>query len=726
DSSGDLSLFITARPGKERDIGALARDEVRNIILPLIADALEEDRRRAIKDLNVSSPFGSVKADIIAHPMKDDTVAVIFLAKDRLRPIVDEYEHSPVTQDRRIGDLQEELQANRLLLKSKVEEIETANEELKSSNEEMMSMNEELQSANEELTTANEELKNKIDELTLANADLDNFMQSADLAMVVLDRGLRIRHVTEAARRIMPIKSTDQGRSLGEFNVSFGKLDLLDEIHNVIGSGKAIEHTTELDADGKAYFVRITPYFFGEGTVEGASLTVVDISGEVALRQDLVRKSALLNLAMQANKMGFAEFDPDARIAILDDVGADQLGLDGAGSYPAETIFKNVVPEDFERLSAIREDAIKQKKDYTVDYRVAQPEKGTRWYKARGSRIQGADGHHKYAVISIDLTEEIQLRHNLHVESERVKLAMKAGRMGFVELDTESNEITVDRELAKQFGLPGEGIVSLNDLKACILEDDWSLLDENLARAIHENEEYEFDFRIKSDGPDQKWIRTRGLTYQSVDGDKKVVGPTIDVTAAKMAMRHQKALVDEMGHRIKNLFAVIGALVQSAPKANDDVERFAHDLIARIVSLGRAYDLIKTPGEDGRTQLSDLIRSTVEPHVSQQRLTLSGPDVNVAEDHMNTFALVLHELATNATKHGAIRHPDGEIDIGWDKTEDGLVAIHWKETVPDFDAPTEKAGFGTRLIAMGAAQLNGTFERRYSDTGAEVDLVVAL
>jgi len=155
-----------SRPGEERDLGALARSEVRIVVLPLIADAFEEDRRRAIKDIEITTPFGVLRSDIVAHPMRDDTVAVIFLAKDQLQPIVDKYEHVPVTSDRRIADLQEELQTNRLLLKSKVEEIETANEELKSSNEEMMSMNEELQSANEELTTANEELKNKIDELT--------------------------------------------------------------------------------------------------------------------------------------------------------------------------------------------------------------------------------------------------------------------------------------------------------------------------------------------------------------------------------------------------------------------------------------------------------------------------------------------------------------------------------------------------------------------------------
>ncbi|MGR3515311.1 MAG: CheR family methyltransferase [Paracoccaceae bacterium] len=724
DSSGDLSLFIMSRPGDERDLGVLARNEVRNVVLPLVSDAFDEDRRRAIKDIEVTSPFGVIKADIIAHPMKDQTIAVVFIVKDRLKPIIDEFEHVPVTQDRRIADLQEELQANRLLLKSKVEEIETANEELKSSNEEMMSMNEELQSANEELTTANEELKNKIDELTLANADLDNFLQSADLAMVVLDRGMRIRHVTQAAHRFMPIKSSDQGRTLSEFNVAFGTLDLLDEIHHVIITGKPVEHTTDLDADDRAYFVRITPYFFGEGVVEGASLTVVDISGEVALRKDLVRERALLNLTMQSNKMGFGELDFDAKVGVVDAVAAAQFGVDGAGSYPLEDISRHWIPQDHKRATDIREAAFVAGEGFVVEFRIAYPSGETRWYKAHASRFDPAEDRERYAFITIDMTEEMQLRHELAIETDRVKLAMQAGRMGFGELDVESQCYTLDDELAGQLGLPNHDAIPMSDLKERIFEEDQDALDSVLAEAIETGEPYELDFRVLNDGAGHRWLRMRGLRYTSIDGEVKLVGPTLDITAAKAAMRHQETLVDEMGHRTKNLFAVISALVQAAPKANDDVTRFANDLVGRIVSLGRAYDLVKETGEPGSTSLAELIHSTLGPHTSQQAVNIEGPEVHVPEGSINTFALVLHELATNAIKHGAIHHPDGRIDITWDAPEDGKLTIRWKETVPGFKGSTSAPGFGTKLVEMGMMQMDGSFQRRYGPDGADIELVV--
>ncbi len=247
DSSGDLSLFMMSRPGDERSLDRLAREGVYEVVAPLIKDAVSSGERQAMKDVEVASQFGVQVTDIVAHPMMDETVALIFLPKDRLQPIVDQFAVRPVTRDRQIATLQDELRQVRGQLKAKVEEIETANEELKSSNEEMMSMNEELQSANEELTTANEELKNKIDELTLANADLDNFLQSADLSMIVVDRGLKIRHVTDAARRMVPLMRSDEGRSLSEFNIPFGNLNVLEEARKVIETTQSYSVTTELN-----------------------------------------------------------------------------------------------------------------------------------------------------------------------------------------------------------------------------------------------------------------------------------------------------------------------------------------------------------------------------------------------------------------------------------------------------------------------------------------------
>ncbi|MEO1026877.1 MAG: CheR family methyltransferase, partial [Pseudomonadota bacterium] len=345
-SSGDLGLFLLARPGEERDLFSLLRPGIREFAVSLLTDAVKAGKRLAVEDVEVHTSFGHVSTDIIAHPMRDNTVSLIFVVQEPLKPTVKKYAVEPISVDKRVSDLQEQLSLTQLQLKGKVEEIETANEELKSSNEEMMSMNEELQSANEELTTANEELKNKIDELTLANADLDNFLSSADLAMVVVDRSLRIRHVTGAATDILPIRHTDRGRFLTEFNLTFGLDSVSQKILLVMETSTPFAQTTTPDAEGRSFFLRITPFFYKDGAIEGAMITLTDISKEIALRHDLSLESERAMLAMRAGRMGMAELDVDSGAVTIDAVLAKQFELKKSGVLSMEELATNIVPED--------------------------------------------------------------------------------------------------------------------------------------------------------------------------------------------------------------------------------------------------------------------------------------------------------------------------------------------------------------------------------------------
>ncbi|MEM7519687.1 MAG: CheR family methyltransferase [Pseudomonadota bacterium] len=406
DSSGDLSLFLQSRPGEDRNFSTLARDSIRDVAVPLIADAIKRDRKLAIRDIEVVLPYGSQKVDLIAQPMRDQTCALIFLVKDRFQPILDEFEVSPVTPDRRVADLQDELQATRLVLKGKVEEIETANEELKSSNEEMMSMNEELQSANEELSTANEELKNKIDELSLVNADLDNFLQSADLAMIVLDKSMRVRHVTDAARNLVPIMRSDQGRSLTEFNVSFTDFDVIKETRGVLQSGASYSSSTEPSGGGPAVIVRITPYFFHDGTVDGATITMMDISSEAELRREATLQAEKLGLAMEAGRIGFAELNLDRDLVTVDQVVADHLGLSKSGEMTFEDLFVNFDKEDvpvFRRALKMAGDA---GGEYEIDFRINAGDDHPRWVRTRGRSHITPGGDKVVVGPIIDITAE--------------------------------------------------------------------------------------------------------------------------------------------------------------------------------------------------------------------------------------------------------------------------------------------------------------------------------
>ena len=509
---------------------------------------------------------------------------------------VDEYAVAPASRDQRINDLQEDLQATRLLLKSKVEEVETTNEELKSSNEEMMSMNEELQSANEELTTANEELKNKIDELSLANADLANFMQSSDLIMVVLDRSYRIRHLTEAAKRVLPLRSTDRGRSITEFRIHLKEVDLPRAISKVFETSETYEQSTASEDGGKHFLLRITPYFYGDGSIEGATVTLVD------------------------------------------------------------------------------------------------------------------------------LTEIRSLQDDLRVESERLKMAMAAGRMGYADLDVDASTVTVDQALSDQFGLASSGQYSIDEMLVHVDPSHIDLIKDTLKNASENQKSYEIDFRVLLPDQDERWIRTNGLPHRTQDGKTRIVGPTVDITAERQEMLIQELSHQELSHRIKNLFAVINSIISSAPKNNQEVADYADALLARITTLSRAYDLARHSGGTTGVNWHQLLERVLTPHCTENQLSLSGPDAFVSSDKLTTLTLMIHELATNALKYGGFASAEGNLSVSWELSDEKTIDVTWHETIPGFVAHEMDEGFGSRMIKLAAKQLKAKMERSFQDDGMVINL----
>jgi two-component system CheB/CheR fusion protein len=197
-----------------------------------------------------------------------------------------------------VRQLETELVANREYLQSIIEDLEGANEELQSANEEILSSNEELQSTNEELDTAreelqstneelntlNEELRSRNDELSRANGDLTNLLASIHVALVMVTTDLRIRRFTPAAEKILNLIPGDIGRPIAHIkpNIQFPNLEALiaEAIDNV-----AVREREVRDAQGNIYSLRIRPYKSVDNKIDGAVLTLIDVSGARISRQ---------------------------------------------------------------------------------------------------------------------------------------------------------------------------------------------------------------------------------------------------------------------------------------------------------------------------------------------------------------------------------------------------------------------------------------------------------
>ena len=159
----------------------------------------------------------------------------------------------------------------------------------------------------------------------------------------------------------------------------------------------------------------------------------------------------------------------------------------------------------------------------------------------------------------------------------------------------------------------------------------------------------------------------------------------------------QRMLNEELNHRVKNILAVIKSLVSGPVTSGRSIEDYVASLSGRIQALAYAHDQVVRG--DGGGMLADLLAAELGPYRGQgEAVRLDGPSVWLDARAFSVMALMLHELATNAAKYGALSVPEGVVEIGWRVTEDDAAEIIWRERGgPPVHQPT-RAGFGSALI----------------------------
>ena len=181
------------------------------------------------------------------------------------------------------------------------------------------------------------------------------------------------------------------------------------------------------------------------------------------------------------------------------------------------------------------------------------------------------------------------------------------------------------------------------------------------------------------------------------------------------AEERQRTLNLELSHRMKNMLAMVQSIATQTMRTATDLNTAKDVLAGRLIALGNSHDLL-LGGELGATQIESLIQNALRTHEDNSgRFVLEGPTFTVGSKAAMSLSLILHELATNAAKYGALSTAQGKVSVAWDvRAKDGEphCALRWSEHGgPPVTTPT-RTGFGTRLIGRGLA---GSF-------GGEVDL----
>jgi two-component sensor histidine kinase len=243
---------------------------------------------------------------------------------------------------------------------------------------------------------------------------------------------------------------------------------------------------------------------------------------------------------------------------------------------------------------------------------------------------------------------------------------------------------------------------------------------------------YEIDFRIRS-GIDIRWISARGQGDDADIAGRIMFGIFLDVTQRKQAEEANELLAGEMSHRVKNLLHIATALTQITGRSAATKEDMARDLTERLMALGRAQELVRPmPGRKTEAALlGDLISVLLAPYDEKEasvRIRVSVPKTNVGETSSTALALVIHELATNSAKYGALSQPSGTLDVSCNAHDDNDLVVMWTERGgPPVVAPAAAlGGFGSRLMHRSmSAQLGGDIAFDWAVEGVVVALRIS-
>jgi two-component sensor histidine kinase len=309
-------------------------------------------------------------------------------------------------------------------------------------------------------------------------------------------------------------------------------------------------------------------------------------------------------------------------------------------------------------------------------------------------------------------------------DARQLRIATDAAGVALWSWDVDTDEIALDERAHRMWGISkGDGFVTFESLSACIHPLDLDLVRASFTATREIFGPYETDFRILNEGA-VRWISARGRGDDQGIVGRIMFGVFIDVTERKVAEQGREMIANEMSHRIKNIFATVSALTHIAARSASTPAAMAADLVKRLGALSKAKELVRPshPHAPETTELAKLLVALLAVYDKNgtvgDRIHVFVPDISVGDESTTTLALVIHELATNSLKYGALSAKDGTLSLNC-TVENGDVTIVWSERGgPRVAASRGREGFGSTLIKRSIVYgLDGTIDFQWQPDG---------
>lgn len=379
-----------------------------------------------------------------------------------------------------------------------------------------------------------------------------------------------------------------------------------------------------------------------------------------------------------------------------------------------------ILPEDRERLLDDKAAYAAGHGPNTTEMRGRGPGGDLRWFRLTSCSRPAKDGGRLLDGLIVDITESKRLAEQLKEERQRLEQAIELTGLGVFQWNREDPDTVLwSDHLYAMYGIPPQTPITIGSFRELIHPDDLDPLNAavDAAGGVADESDLSLEHRIIRQDGQTRWVLQRLRVRGDAEGLKSIHGTTLDVTERRDAEEWRRLQMREIAHRSKNALTVMMAMVQQAARSSTSVGELSERIVARLEAMAKSQDLASAANGAALTlpQLAeqvlvvfDLARFDIDPRL--EAVVLPG-EVVIAS------ALLLHELATNAVKYGALSAPDGRVALTLEPLADGRVGVEWREHGgPRVSAPGRQ-GFGTRLLATALQTRGGAVRPDFAPEG---------
>jgi PAS domain S-box-containing protein len=371
----------------------------------------------------------------------------------------------------------------------------------------------------------------------------------------------------------------------------------------------------------------------------------------------------------------------------------------------------DLIVEDDRRHALASIERVRAGEQITFEFRIRRPDGGLRWLRDTAFPIYGPNGRiARIGGIGQDVTGIKQAQERLEESEERLRHAVEVGRQGLWDWNFTTGDLHWSDTHYRLEGYEVGAIVpSYERWLACIHPDDRATTEATLVRAMAQHTDFIHEFRVVHPDGSVHWLDARGRFFYDNHGQPlRMVGAVIETTDRREWSERQNVLVAELQHRTRNLIALVRSTAEKTARGSSGLADFRTRFRDRLEALARVQGLLSRLNDVDRVTFDDLIRTELSAMTDTlDRVTLEGPaDIRLRSSTVQTLAMALHELATNAVKYGALGQPEARLAVTWTLEPTGAdgrpwLHVEWRETgveMRDAPSPSRGSGQGRELI----------------------------